>query len=216
MNVKLSEKHKIKILNSEDIFSVMREILLREDKIGRNKEHLWIVGLAKNNRVLFIELLALGSGNIAFIDPPDVFRMAIYKLAAKAILVHNHPNEDEDIVPTDKDKDCTDHFIQIGKILKIDVIDHLIISPNTYFSFADDGLMEQLRKSKKYVVPYIEEQRILKEQAKIRKQAVKDAEEKAISKRNLQIAKGLKKDGIAIEIIAKNTGLSQAEIEKIK
>ena len=54
MNVKLTPAQKIKIINSDDVFIIMHKILLRENKIDRDKEHFWIIGLALNNKVLFI------------------------------------------------------------------------------------------------------------------------------------------------------------------
>lgn len=92
MNVRLTKEQKIKVLNSVDIYFVMQQILLRENKIRRNQEHFWVVGLDNKNKVLFIELIGLGAVNRVNANPPDVFRMAIYKLAVKVILVHNHPS----------------------------------------------------------------------------------------------------------------------------
>jgi DNA repair protein RadC len=52
MEVQLTEAEKIKIMNSGDIFSIMQKILSRENKIDRDKEHFWIIGLANNHRIL--------------------------------------------------------------------------------------------------------------------------------------------------------------------
>ena len=66
--------------------------MLRENKIGRNQEHFWVIGLDNQNKILFIELVGLGAVNRVGANPPDVFRMGIYKLAVGMILVHNHPS----------------------------------------------------------------------------------------------------------------------------
>lgn len=67
MNVKLTKEQKVKVLNSDDIYMIMQQILLRENKIDRNKEHLWLVCLATNNRILMIELISLGSVNATIV-----------------------------------------------------------------------------------------------------------------------------------------------------
>ena len=61
MNVNLSEEEKIKILNSDDLYKIMQQVLLRENKIDRDREHLWVIGLANNHRLLFIELVSKGT-----------------------------------------------------------------------------------------------------------------------------------------------------------
>ena len=68
MNIALSEAERIKILNSDDIYEIMQRILLREDKIDQNREHFWVIGLENNNRILFIELISLGT------DKPNLGR----------------------------------------------------------------------------------------------------------------------------------------------
>jgi len=56
--------------------------------------------------------------------------MAIYKLAVRVVMVHNHPSGN--VIPCADDQDFTDHFIQAGKLLKIEVVNHLIISDEFY------------------------------------------------------------------------------------
>lgn len=92
MNVKLSTEQKIKVLNCEDLVRIMQQILMRENKIGRNKEHFWIVCLANNNRILMIELISLGTVNSTLVEPMEVFSFALQKRAVQIILVHNHPS----------------------------------------------------------------------------------------------------------------------------
>ena len=63
MTIKLTKKERIKVLNGSSLFGIMQKILLREEKIDQNREHFWVVGLENNNRILFIELISLGSVN---------------------------------------------------------------------------------------------------------------------------------------------------------
>ena len=58
MNIKLTESQKIKVLCSDDIYSIMQRILMRENKIDRDREHLWTISLDTANKVLNIELVS--------------------------------------------------------------------------------------------------------------------------------------------------------------
>jgi DNA repair protein RadC len=207
MQVKLTEIEKIRVLNSEDIYSVMQRILMRENKIERNKEHFWIIGLATNNRILYIELISLGTISSTPVQPMEVFSIALQKRTVKIVLVHNHPAGS--MRPSEEDKDITDRLIQVGLFLNIPVIDHLIINEKTYYSFNDSNLLYELSKSTKYVPPYILMERIKKEVADI-------TAEKTLQKRNLQIAQQLKNKGFTISQIVELTGITEAEAKKLK
>jgi DNA repair protein RadC len=222
MNVELTEEQKIKILNSSDVYMVMKQILMRENKIERDQEHAWCVCLAANNAVLNIELVSLGAINETILQPMQVFRIALIKGAVRLILVHNHP--DGELRPSTGDKDVTDRMIQVGIIHNIEVLDHLIITDLYYYSFKDDGLMEELKKSRKWLPTYIEIERLKHEALKLgeqigrkegRKEGKKIGMEKGMKKRDKEIAKAMKKKGTEIEFISEITGLSIDEIKKL-
>ena len=138
----------------------MQQVLLRENKIRRNQEHFWVIGLDTKSKLLFVELVSLGATNRVQVNPPEVFRMAIYKLAVNMILVHNHPSGSID--PSDADKDFTERMIKTGQLLKIDVVDHLVISEKKFFSFGDEGLIDELKKSARYEILEVEEESVKK------------------------------------------------------
>lgn len=195
MNIKLTEKERIKILNAQDIYSIMQKILLREQKIDQNREHFWVIGLENNNRILFIELVSLGSINKSIVEPMEVFSFALQKRAVKIILCHNHPSGE--LNPSLLDKDITDRLIQVGIIVKTYVIDHLIISKTSFLSFEETGLMNELRLSTQYVT-------------------ADKATEIVALKKAIEIATNLKKIQEPIEKIIAVTGLSIEEIENIR
>jgi DNA repair protein RadC len=206
MNIHLSDEEKIRILNSDDLYGIMQRILIREDKIDRDREHFWIVGLATDHRILFIELVSLGSVNSTIAEPMEVFSLALQKRAVKIILVHNHPSGG--VQPSDTDKDQTDKLVQVGIIVNTEVYDHLIITEKSYFSFRMSGLLDDLKRSTKYIPPYqLEEQ--------LRKQAELIAEKNVIL-RESEIAMSLLKKGVSIDVISETTGLSIDEIEALK
>ncbi len=203
MDIKLTEAEKIKILNSDDLYNIMQQILLRENKIDQNREHFWVIGLENNNRILFIELISLGTVKQTLAEPMEVFSLALQKRAVKIILCHNHPSGE--LKPSDNDKDITDRLIQVGIIVDTKVLDHLIISEKSYLSFKDIGLFDELEKSTKYVPAYVLQQRIIKE-----------AKELAEQKNTIEIAKQLKRIDVSDEKIVLATGLSIEEVKKLK
>jgi DNA repair protein RadC len=202
MDVKLTKEERIKILNSDDIYEIMQKILLRENKIDQNREHFWVIGLETNNRILFIELISLGSVKKTIAEPMEVFSFALQKRAVKIILCHNHPSGE--LKPSDADKDISDRLIQVGIIVDTQVLDHIIISAKSYLSFKDTGLLDELKKSTKYVPKYVLEQRIKKEASEI-----------ATRKNTVEIAKEFKRNGADNKMIALSTGLSLEEVEKL-
>jgi DNA repair protein RadC len=203
MQVKLSPSEKIKVINSDDIYSVMQRILLRENKIDRNKEHFWIIGLSSTNKILYIELISLGTVTAVLVEPMEVFSIALQKRSVKVMLIHNHPSGE--LSPSEADKDLTDRLQQIGLFLEVPVIDHLIISEKSYYSFADSGLLKELSYSKRYILPYKEQEQLIKEKVEEGKKQGKE-----------EVAKELKQKGIAINIISATTGLSETEIKKLR
>ncbi|WP_133510673.1 JAB domain-containing protein [Candidatus Thiosymbion oneisti] len=226
MEVKLSKQQKVTVKGSEDIYLIMRQILRRENKIGQGQEHFWMVGLNQANKILYIELVALGSSNMVGINPREAFRMAIYKLAVQVIMVHNHPGGN--VTPSIEDEDLTDHFIQAGKFLKVEVIDHLIISDETYHSFVESGIFKKLQASERWVLPYKVKKRIRNEG---KEEGLKEGKEEGLQlgekigkeeglkegekKGKIEVAKALKQKEISITIIAETSGLSIEEIKKL-
>lgn len=104
------------------------------------------------------------------------------------------------------DKALTDRMIQVGNIVGITVFDHIVINSKTddFLSYHDIGLMDELRKSMKWV-PKFEQIKKIKEMAA----------EQAEIKKAQEIAKTMKKNKVDVELISKFTGLTIAEIEKL-
>lgn len=145
MIVKLTAKDKIKVQYPADIYAVMRRTLLAENYIDRYKEHFWIVGLNSARKIIFIELVSLGSTTTAPTEPMQVFRVAVLKGASSVILVHNHPSGE--LEPSVGDTYVTERLSACGKILGISVTDHIIISEDSYYSFTKAGIFESIEDS---------------------------------------------------------------------
>jgi DNA repair protein RadC len=133
-----------------DLYPVMQQILLRQDKLRRSVEHLWVVSLNNKLWIQNIELINIGSANRIHTQPPEIFRVPIYKAATNIIMVHNHPSGS--LTPSKADKDFTDKMMKVGKLLNIEVIDHQIITEKGFYSFATEGVMKELKKSGLYEV----------------------------------------------------------------
>ena len=206
MNVRLTKEQKIKILNADDIYAIMQQVLLRENKIRRNQEHFWVIGLDNKNKVLFVELIGLGTTNRVDANPPDVFRMGIYKLAVKMILIHNHPSGDFEL--SQQDKDMTDRMLKVGKLINIEVIDHLVITETSYLSFEEEGILSELQKSGLYEI-------VEREKIQIQEWKLQLEREKAIQENKTEIATKMKNDGLDEDTIKKYTGLTKWDIRRL-
>jgi len=80
-----------------------------------------------------------GTLNASLVHPREVFRDVIKHSAAQVIIAHNHPSGDPE--PSESDLDITKRLSEAGKILGIEIIDHIIITKTGFFSFKDKGLM---------------------------------------------------------------------------
>jgi DNA repair protein RadC len=207
MQVKITKAQKIKLLNSSDIYHIMQQVLLRENKIDRNKEHFWTIGLDLSNRVLYVELISLGTSRSVQVEPMQVYRVAILKGAVKIVLIHNHPSTE--LQASKADIDLTDRLIQVGNIIGIEVTDHLIISEKSYNSFADTNLLKQIEESTQYVPSY-------KLQEKVKKEVEKIVEEKVVQREKKQLVLSMKKKNYTVKQIIELTGLTAKQINLMK
>lgn len=104
-----------------------------------NHEEFWIILLNRANKLIELKNVSKGgvSGTIA--DAKLIFQAALSKLASSMIVCHNHPSGN--LKPSKADIKLTRKLIEGGKNLDIAVLDHLILGNNSYFSFADEGMI---------------------------------------------------------------------------
>ena len=103
-----------------------------------DQEHLRTVLLDTKNRVQQIATIYIGSVNSAQVRIGEVFRDAIRRNSAAMIVAHNHPSGDPS--PSPEDILVTRQIVEAGKLLDIDVLDHLILGNNRYVSLRERGL----------------------------------------------------------------------------
>jgi DNA repair protein RadC len=112
--------------------------LVRYEMGALEQEHLRVILLDTRNRVIAIEKLYIGSLNASTVRVGEIFRPAIQRSAAALIVVHNHPSGDPS--PSPEDVALTRAIVQSGKLLDIEVLDHLVIGHNRWVSLKERGL----------------------------------------------------------------------------
>jgi DNA repair protein RadC len=102
-------------------------------------EEFWIIFLNRANLVLGKKQISMGgmSGTIA--DPRMIFKAALDQKAVSIILCHNHPSGNNQ--PSSSDIQLTKNISEAGKLLEINVLDHIIVTQHGFYSFADEGLL---------------------------------------------------------------------------
>lgn len=125
---------KPKIGGSSDVFE-----MLKADLLDIPHEAFWILLLNRANRVIKKHQISQGGVTGTVADPKIIFKIAVEELASGIILAHNHPSGN--LTASQADINLTKKLKESGKLLDIQVLDHLIIAGKKYFSFADEGLM---------------------------------------------------------------------------
>jgi len=230
MNIQFKNIGNSPIRGVEDIYKIMRLILKRKRKIiNPAKEHFWTISLNVRAEIVNIEHVFTGSFRKITIDPPEVFRVPIYKQADSIVLLHNHPSGN--LQPSEEDKDVTNKLIQVGIMCAIEVIDHVIITEHSFFSFRESGIMERLKMSAKYAPSFVYEKTMEKKITEMRLLAEKKEKsglqagkkigrekgrEEGITERNKEIAKQMLKKRMETNLIKDITGLPLSWIGRLQ
>ncbi len=133
--VKASERPQIN--TSEDVHRVLQANWNYE--IIEFIEEFKIILLNRANRVLGIVPISVGGTAGTIADPKVIFVSALKCNAASIILVHNHPSSN--LKPSHSDIELTKRLRNAGQFLDLPIIEHIILTKDAYFSFADEGLM---------------------------------------------------------------------------
>ncbi|MCX7721275.1 MAG: DNA repair protein RadC [Dictyoglomus thermophilum] len=114
-------------------------LIFKEDMFDLKEEHLFCIYMDIKNKCLSKRLIAKGDLNIVYASPRDIFKYALQENSAKIILAHNHPSGD--LTPSEDDVIFTKRLIEAGKILGIEVLDHLIIHNEDYLSLKEKNFI---------------------------------------------------------------------------
>lgn len=125
---------KPKISSSKDAFQILK--LHLEDL---RTEEFWALFLNQNNKVVHIVQLTQGGINQSIVDIRVLFKVALEHFSTGIIISHNHPSGN--LKPSQEDINITKKIKEAGNLMNIQLLDHLIITQNSYLSFADEGLL---------------------------------------------------------------------------
>lgn len=133
---KVKAKDRIKVKSSGESASVLRSVW--SDKIEWIEEFVLLL-LNRNNQVLGWVKISTGGTSGTLVDPKVIFQFALNCNASGLILCHNHPSGN--LKASDADIEMTKKIIQGGKLLDISILDHIILTEDSYYSFSDNGLL---------------------------------------------------------------------------
>lgn len=132
INQKFNNINQLKIVDSTSVFEYYKGVL--EDK---KQENFYCVYLDTKNNIIKDKLLFVGTINESLVHPREIFKEAYLLSASSIICIHNHPSGN--VSPSKNDIIITEQLKQVGNVLGIKVLDHLIIGKEGYYSFMDNG-----------------------------------------------------------------------------
>lgn len=127
-------KEGLRFLDPSSVAKYYMESLRRE-----KKEKVLLLLLDQKERLLGEEVLSIGTVSMSLLSPREIFVTALKKEAVHIMLLHNHPSGDP--TPSKQDMRVTEEIQEIGKMIDIPLIDHIILGDNRYMSFQEAGLL---------------------------------------------------------------------------
>ena len=106
---------------------------------NKDKEHFCVFFLNTQNQIIGRELVSMGTLNTSLIHPRECFRTAISKNSAAVIFAHNHPSGS--LEPSDEDIAVTKRLKDAGKLIGIEVLDHVIVTAESHKSLKEQNLI---------------------------------------------------------------------------
>jgi DNA repair protein RadC len=125
---------KVSISGSNDVFLEMSS-----DLMDLNHEEFWVIYLNRAHGIIKKERISKGGISGTVVDSKLIMKKALLLLASSMVLVHNHPSGNRN--PSEQDKNVTEKIKSACKLLEINLIDHIIIAGNSYYSFADELIL---------------------------------------------------------------------------
>lgn len=135
----------LKLVREKSILYAKRRItspgdavsLFREYMGDLDREHFVLMGLNMKNEPVVLETVHIGSLNTSIVHPREVFKSAILSNAACIMVCHNHPSDDCE--PSGEDVSITERLAQVGDLIGIPLLDHLIIGTEGHVSLKERG-----------------------------------------------------------------------------
>lgn len=121
---------------SKDAYANFRYVF---EECMQHHEEVWVMFLSNASRVLGMSCIGVGGLDSAFVDIRIIFQTALMVNATNIMIAHNHPNGA--LLSSTEDELLTKKIAKAGELLDIKLMDHIILSVDGYFSFADEGLL---------------------------------------------------------------------------
>ena len=139
VSIKMVKDSSIKYANRQigspfDAFILVKDLLE-----GCDREKLLAICLDTKNQPVNISIVSIGSVNASIVHPREVFKTAILSNSSRIMLAHNHPSQI--LKPSAEDKLITKRIQDAGEILGIELLDHIILGDNKYFSFKENCIL---------------------------------------------------------------------------
>ncbi|MCL5666774.1 MAG: DNA repair protein RadC [Patescibacteria group bacterium] len=129
----LKDKKAVLILSPREVWEQLKDI--RNNK----KEHFAVFFLNTQNQEIAREIVSMGTLNASLIHPREVFEPAVKHIASHIIIAHNHPSGS--LEPSNEDENITKRLCDSGRLLGIEILDHVIVTGSGYFSFKEHNLL---------------------------------------------------------------------------
>jgi len=122
------------------IISTPKDVVAQLTELRHNKKENFVaLYLNARNQLLHKETISIGTLNANLVHPREVFEPALKHSAANIMVVHNHPSGDPK--PSEDDLEITKRLAEAGEIMGVEVLDHIIMTNNSQFSFKDEKLL---------------------------------------------------------------------------
>lgn len=123
-----------RVRSPEDAADIIRDFIGDSDR-----EKFVVLGMSTKNEPTVLQVVHTGSINASIVHPRDVMKALILANSAVCVISHNHPSGDP--TPSPEDIDVTERLVEAGKIIGIDVLDHIILGTNKFLSMKEKGYM---------------------------------------------------------------------------
>lgn len=127
-----TKKKLYKISKAADVADFVRSIL-----IDNSREHIVALYLDASHQVASYSIISIGTANSAPVTPREVFQRAVLVGAIAVVLAHNHPSGSTK--PSEADGDITTRIASAGEVLSIKLLDHIIVTDDSHYSFSEEG-----------------------------------------------------------------------------
>lgn len=139
--MELGRRRKVADIEQKPVINSSKDAydIIKSNLIDLSHEEFWVLYLNRSNKVIEKYKLSRGGVSGTITDNKLILKKALENLASSIIIIHNHPSGNSK--PSNSDKEITMKLKSAAELMEIKLLDHLIITDNTYLSFVDEGLL---------------------------------------------------------------------------